>query len=90
MKKLKYILKLYYVINYIIFNFFITLIFLIRQIIKVDVKVKCDKHLGIERVLRYITISILAPHRLIKYMLPLRQLVSYTNHAIKRCDTPCL
>jgi hypothetical protein len=47
MKKLKYILKLHYVINHIIFDFFITLIFLIRRMVKVDVKVKSDKHLGI-------------------------------------------
>jgi hypothetical protein len=38
MKKIKCIIKLLYVINHIIFNFFITLIFLIKQIIKVDIK----------------------------------------------------
>jgi hypothetical protein len=32
----------------IIFDFFMTLIFLIRQIFKVDVKVKSDKRLGME------------------------------------------
>jgi hypothetical protein len=50
MKKLKYIFKLHYVINYIIFDFFITLIFLIRQMIKVKIKIKGDKYFGIERV----------------------------------------
>jgi hypothetical protein len=38
MEKIKCIIKLFYVINYIIFNFFITLIFLIKQIVKFDVK----------------------------------------------------
>jgi hypothetical protein len=33
-EKIKYILKLYYVINHIIFDFFITLIILIKQICK--------------------------------------------------------
>jgi hypothetical protein len=48
MKKLKYILKLYYVINHIIFDFFITLIFFNKTNDKVDVKIKDDKHLEIE------------------------------------------
>jgi hypothetical protein len=37
-------------LNYIIFDFFITLIFLIRQIVKVSVKIKGDKYLEMEGV----------------------------------------
>jgi hypothetical protein len=51
MKKIKYILKLYYVINHIIFNFLYKFNFLIRPMIKVGVKVKDDKYLGMERVI---------------------------------------
>jgi hypothetical protein len=49
-KKLKYILKLYYIINHILFYFFIALIFLIKRMIKIVVKVKYNKHLKIEGV----------------------------------------
>jgi hypothetical protein len=38
MEKIKCILKLLYVINPIIFVFFITLFFLIKQIVRVDIK----------------------------------------------------
>jgi hypothetical protein len=40
MKKIKYILKLLYVINYIIFDFFynLKLIFLVKQMLKVNIK----------------------------------------------------
>jgi hypothetical protein len=40
--------KLYYIINHIIFNF------LIKQIIKISIKVKNDKYLGIEGVVFFI------------------------------------
>jgi hypothetical protein len=49
-KKAKVMRKSNIYLNYIIFDFFVTLIFLIRRIIKVDVKVKDDKHLGMDRV----------------------------------------
>jgi hypothetical protein len=38
MKKIKCIIKLLYVINHIIFDFFINLIFLIKQMVKINVK----------------------------------------------------
>jgi hypothetical protein len=50
MEKNKYRLKLHYVINYIIFDFFITLFFWVRQMIKVYVKNQSNKYLGMERV----------------------------------------
>jgi hypothetical protein len=46
MKKSKYILKLYYVIHHIVFDFFYNFNFLIRRTVKVDVKIKYDKYLG--------------------------------------------
>jgi hypothetical protein len=45
-QKIKVMKKSNIYLNYIIFDFFITLIFLIRQMVKVGVKVKCDKYLG--------------------------------------------
>jgi cellulose synthase/poly-beta-1,6-N-acetylglucosamine synthase-like glycosyltransferase len=50
--KIKYIFKLYYVINHIIFDFFITLIFLIRLMVKDGEKVKDNKYLGMEGVIK--------------------------------------
>jgi hypothetical protein len=45
-QKIKVMKKSNIYLNYIIFDFFITLIFLIRQMVKVGVNVKCDKYLG--------------------------------------------
>jgi hypothetical protein len=64
MKKLKYILKLHYVINHVIFDFFLALIFLIRRIVKIDVNVKDDKHLGIEGVSQKQNVNIDKQHAL--------------------------
>jgi hypothetical protein len=47
MQKSNIILKLHYVINHIIFDFFHNFSFLkIKQIVKIDVKVKGVKYLG--------------------------------------------
>jgi hypothetical protein len=39
-----------------IFDFFITLIFLIRRMIKVNIKIKCNKYLGMEVVSQFFLI----------------------------------
>jgi hypothetical protein len=40
MKKIKYIIKLLYVINHIIFDLFYNFIYLTKQMIKIDVKIQ--------------------------------------------------
>jgi hypothetical protein len=51
MEKLKYILKIHYVINYIIFNLFdISKVFWIIRVFKIGIKKSNIKHLGMDKL----------------------------------------